>query len=115
MAAVLSILVWCTIHFYLVYQSYFKVQEWLENVSDHCLISFSITGNYQNVEKKNVMILRLLKRLEAAHENNPSAYWNIVDELKSVASEPQSDKIDPSKWFSYFKDLFSYTTNKPNI
>ena len=72
---------------------------------------FSTKKTYKKMLKKckNDFKITILKRLEAAHENNPSAYWKILDELKSVASEPQSDKIDPSKWFSYFKDLFSVT------
>lgn len=72
---------------------------------------FTTKKRYKKLLKKckRDFKISILSKLENSFEKNPSAYWKIVDELKNMSADPKSDKIDPSTWYSYFKDLFSVT------
>ena len=49
----------------------------------------------------------LIQKLELLHEENPKAYWELLDKLKQDDKEKSSDvsNIDIKDWYEYFKDL----------
>lgn len=49
----------------------------------------------------------LMGKLESLQEENPKAYWNLLEQLKNGNKNSfQSDpNIDVDDWYKYFEDL----------
>ena len=56
---------------------------------------------------------KLLERLETMDSSNPKDFWNILDELGELhtAKEQISDKISPTEWYTYFRNLMNKESN----
>ena len=47
----------------------------------------------------------ILKQISVMEINNPNKFWNMVNELRTARKNNYIDNIEPSKWYSWFKDL----------
>ena len=50
----------------------------------------------------------ILNKISDLEGNNPKAFWEIVNELKSNKDKNLADNIEPQEWYDWFKKL-----NKP--
>ena len=72
---------------------------------------------FRKLRKKKCREYRqeILNKLDSMLENNPSAYWKLLDELKgSDKKKSKSEAISSSNWLKHFSSLNEQTLT-PNI
>ena len=47
----------------------------------------------------------ILKQISVMESNNPNKFWNMVNELRTARKNNYIDNIEPTKWYSWFKEL----------
>jgi exonuclease III len=70
---------------------------------------YSTKKKRNKILKANTYKVRdnLIQQLNNLHENNPKAYWGIVDDLEKLHSDKDQpdENIDPKIWLEHFRKL----------
>ena len=70
---------------------------------------FQIKKQYRKQLKKSKLDYKekIINDLNNMFCKNPSEYWKLLDELRHMSGEASddNDKVSPSEWFTYFKNL----------
>ena len=68
---------------------------------------FSALKFYRKARKNRYREFKqsIIERLDSLYENNPKAYWSLLDKLKNPPSQKDSDEIPEETWFNHFKNL----------
>ena len=58
---------------------------------------------------------QIISSLDSLHDNNPKAYWSLLEKLKKDNKDGNINPISDDTWYNYFKDLnISKTTRFHN-
>ena len=79
----------------------------------HCTLSPSTPGYFNNlgvnvssirnylITKKRSFQANLIQHLEDVEERNPTAFWELYDQLSSMRKRASVNTIDTSVWVDY--------------
>ena len=76
-----------------------------------------VRGRYHKLKKEYKRLVKykehsfkeaILNKISDVEGNNPKAFWEMVNELKSNKDKNLADNIEPQEWYDWFKKL-----NKP--
>ena len=78
-----------------------------------------VKGRYHKLKKEYKGLVKykehsfreaILNKISDLEGNNPKAFWEMVNELKSNKDRSLADNIEPQEWYDWFKKL-----NKPKV
>ena len=71
---------------------------------------FKCLKSYRKLRRSKIRKFKqeIIDKLDNLYDQNPKAYWQLLDKLKNasnVANSNLEDKIQPSEWKKYFENL----------